>query len=372
MTDDKRELAPPAKSPAAMIAIAQQREIAEIQARMLIARANPRDEIAARDRIIRACASPVLAELASYEYSRGGSEISGPSIRLAEVLAQNWGNFDFGIRELEQRDGESTVEAYAWDIETNVTQRKTFQVPHTRYTKQHGNKALTDPRDIYEGVANQGARRLRACILGVIPREIQDLAVKQCEATLHTKVDITPERIKSLVQKFAECGVTPEMIEHRIQRRLDAITPALMVQLGRIYNSLKDGMSKPDNWFEEAPMMRPKPLDTPETGQEPKGAATPEPSTQTGEVKPDNPPPPPQAAAPASGDIDAVSSSQACAEVLRRMEEAFNSDDLGGLKAICADFIRRSQKDFTVSDVATMRTAYEQHLEALKKKRKGR
>jgi hypothetical protein len=237
------------RGPSAMVAVAQQREIAEVQTKMMLARANPRDEKAALDRILQACTRPTLAESALYSYSRGGADVSGPSIRLAEVLAQNWGNFDFGIRELEQRDGESTVEAYAWDIQNNVSQRKIFQVPHIRYSRNKGNTLLTDPRDIYEMVANQGARRLRACILGVIPGDVIEAASKQCDVTMNARVKITPELIQSLIEKFAEFKVTKEMIEKRIQRRLESIPPALVVQLGKIYNSLKDGMSKPDEWF---------------------------------------------------------------------------------------------------------------------------
>lgn len=56
-----------------------------------------------------------------YQYLRGGTKVTGPSIRLAEVLAQNWGNLSFGVKELEQRDGESIAMAYTWDLETNVT-----------------------------------------------------------------------------------------------------------------------------------------------------------------------------------------------------------------------------------------------------------
>jgi hypothetical protein len=233
----------------ALVAIAQQREIAEVQAAMILARSNPRDEKAAQDRILMACTRPGLAEKAMYAYTRGGAEVTGPSIRLAEVLAQNWGNFDFGIRELDQRDGESTVEAYAWDLETNVRQRKVFQVPHIRYTKNKGNVALSDPRDIYEMVANQGARRLRACILGVIPGDVQEEAIRQCEATLTEKAKVTPERLKALLEKFAEFGVTKEMIERRTQRHLESITPGMLIQLGKVYNSLKDGMSTPAEWF---------------------------------------------------------------------------------------------------------------------------
>ena len=234
-----------------MVAVAQQREIAEVQSKMILARMNPRDEKAALDRILQSCTRPKLAETALYSYSRGGAEVSGPSIRLAEVLAQNWGNFDFGVRELEQRDGESTVEAYAWDIQNNVSQRKIFQVPHIRHTKK-GRIVLTDPRDIYEMVANQGARRVRACILGVIPGDVIETAVHQCDVTMNARVNVTPELIQSLIDKFAEFHVTKEMLEKRIQRRLESIPPAMVVQLGKIYNSLKDGMSKADEWFGES------------------------------------------------------------------------------------------------------------------------
>ncbi len=227
----------------------QQRAIAETQAAMIIAKRFPRDQKAAMDRILMAAARPTLAEQSLYSYSRGGSEITGPSIRLAEALAQNWGNIQFGIRELEQRNGESSVEAFAWDIETNTRQVKVFQVPHIRHTRS-GTKRLEDPRDIYEMVANQGARRLRACILGVIPGDVIEGAVKQCELTMKTNLEITPEFIAQMLDRFAEFGVVKEQIEIRIQRRIDAMTPALAVQLKKIYTSMKDGMSKPDDWFE--------------------------------------------------------------------------------------------------------------------------
>lgn len=229
----------------------QQRAIAETQAAMVVAKRFPRDQIAAMDRILNACTRKSLAEQALYSYNKGGTDVTGPSIRLAEAIAQSWGNFQFGIRELEQRNGESTVEAFAWDIETNTRQTKVFQVPHVRHTSK-GQKALTDPRDVYELVANQGARRLRACILGVIPGDVIDAAVGQCELTLSSQVEITPDLIKNMVERFGEFGVTQAMIEKRIQRRMDAITPALVVNLRKIFNSMKDGMSAPSDWFEGA------------------------------------------------------------------------------------------------------------------------
>lgn len=229
----------------------QQRAIAEVQAALIIARANPRDHIRALDLILQDCTRQTLAEKATYNYARGGSDIVGPSIRLAECIAQRWGNMQFGVREIEQRDGESVVQAYAWDVESNTRREMTFTVPHVRDTKS-GRKTLTDARDIYEMVANQGARRLRACILGVVPGDIVERAVEQAEETLKTKTPVTAERVTKLVEAFGHYGVTKDQIEKRIQRRIDAITPALMAQMIKIGNSLRDGMSTPADWFEGA------------------------------------------------------------------------------------------------------------------------
>lgn len=235
-----------------MIDTEGQRAIQEVQAAMIIAKRFPRDVKASLDRILNTCTRQSLAEQALYTYSRGGTDISGPSIRLAEAVAQQWGNLQFGIRELEQRDGESTVEAFAWDLETNTRQVKVFQVPHTRYTKAKGNTPLSDPRDIYELVANQGARRLRACILGVIPGDVIDEAVRQCDATLSSSADTSPEAQKKIIEAFAAYKVTKDQIEKRIQRRIDAITPAQVVQLRKILISMRDGMSGPEDWFESS------------------------------------------------------------------------------------------------------------------------
>jgi hypothetical protein len=237
----------------------QARAVAEVQAALAIAKSAPRDPAAAVDRLLNACTRPTLAEVAVYQYARGGNDITGPSIRLAEAAAQCWGNLQYGIREVEQRDGASLVQAYAWDVESNTRREVIFSVPHTRHAKS-GAYALTDPRDIYEAVANAGARRLRACILGIIPGDVIDAAVRQCEVTLRTKSDTGEDAIARMVDAFAAFDVTRAQIEARIQRRLDAITPAQIAGLKKIYVSLRDGMSAPGDWFGDAKAADPEPI----------------------------------------------------------------------------------------------------------------
>ena len=225
------------------------RAVAEVQAALFIARTNPRDQKRAMDRILNACCRPSLAESAIYAYAKGGSSITGPSIRLAEAVAQQWGNMQFGIRELSNQGGKSEVQAFAWDVETNTRREITFTVPHIRHTKK-GSYKLEDPREIYELVANQGSRRLRACILAVVPGDVVEAAVNQCQLTLQSHTDVTAEGIKKLIEAFEPMGVTKTQIEKFCQCRAEAIKPAQIVRLRSIYTSLRDGMSSPSDWFE--------------------------------------------------------------------------------------------------------------------------
>jgi hypothetical protein len=225
------------------------RQMEEVKAMVFMAKQFPRDENAALERILKACERKSLAESAMYEYPRGGQKITGPSIRLAETIAQNWTNIDFGINELEQRGGESTVMAYAWDVETNTRQTKTFTVKHERKAKGIINR-LEDPRDIYELVANQGARRVRACILGIVPGDVVEAAVEKCKETLAKNIGDIKEHINKMIKAFEAYKVTPEMLEKFIGCKIEAFSANDLVRLGGVYNSLKDGMAKPEQYFE--------------------------------------------------------------------------------------------------------------------------
>lgn len=227
------------------------RQTQEVQGQIIMAKKFPRDEIAARNRILTACQRKRLAEQAEYEYKRGTSKVTGTSIRLAEAMAQNWGNLDFGFVELEQRNGESQVMAYCWDLETNTRQTKIFTVPHIRETKS-GNYPLTSSRDIYEMVANQAARRVRACILGIIPGDIQEEAVEQCRKTLADGEKLPLKDLIAGVLRTAkeEYAVPQESLEKYIGCKADSFSMNDLIRLKKVFNSIKDGMAKREEIFE--------------------------------------------------------------------------------------------------------------------------
>jgi len=275
----------------------QSREAQQVQVAMIAAKRFPRDEKAALDRILNSCCRESLAAVAQYQFSRGGSDISGPSIRLAESIAQHWGNIESGWRIVDTITGEdgiktSVVEAFAWDLESNYRVPRVFNVRHWRDTKS-GGYALKDERDIYELCANQAARRVRACLLSVIPGDIVEEAQKQCDTTLAAKADTSPEAQKKILQAFSGYGVNKAQIEAKIQRRIDAITPAQVITLRKIVASLKDGMSEAKDWFEVV-------ADAPEALNPDKAKATPKAKKSAPEPEP-QPSPEPEPAPVSSG-----------------------------------------------------------------------
>lgn len=241
-------VAAPQKPTGAMVST---REAQEVQAAVFMAKQFPRNENESIARIMRACDRIGLATKAVYSYPKGGTNVTGPSVRLAEAMAQAWGNIQSGVVELEQRDGESTCMAYCWDIETNTRECKIFTVKHQISTKK-GMKVLTDPREIYELVANQGARRKRACILNIIPGDVTELAVERCNKTLQSG-NRRPliDRLREMVDFFqTRFSVPLSSIEKYFGYKLDAFTEQDGITLANIFNTLKDGEAKREDYFQ--------------------------------------------------------------------------------------------------------------------------
>lgn len=239
----------PVKKDDSLMQVSESRAVAEVQASYVIAKKFPRNQNESYENIITACKRPFLAEQAMYAYPRGKTLVTGPSIRLAEALAQCWGNLDCGIREISQINGVSIAEAYAIDLQTNTRITKIFHVPHVRDTKE-GKKKLTESRDIYEMVANQGSRRLRACILGILPGDVIEAAVEQCKKTMQSSDVPLSEQIKKMITAFNEIGVKVEHIEKKLGHHLDVTIPAEIVTLKSIYRSIKDGMAQREDFFD--------------------------------------------------------------------------------------------------------------------------
>ena len=229
----------------------ESKQLAEVKGKMFLARQFPRDPERSLQAVLKECQIPKLAEAAQYEYPKGDTVVTGPSIRLVEVLARHWGNIDSGVTEIDTYADHTVVKAYAWDLEGNVSDEKTFSVPHKRTTKK-GSYKLTDERDIYEMVANKAARRKRSCLLAVMPGWYVEAALDACNDTLRKSVSngrSMDEVRASLLSAFAEVGITAVDIEARMGRPIDKLNENDVVKLRHLYSAIKDGFVKAADAF---------------------------------------------------------------------------------------------------------------------------
>lgn len=245
----------------------ESKQLSEIKGKMFLARQFPRDPEQSLQNVLMECQRPKLAEAAQYEYQKGDNVVTGPSIRLVEVLARHWGNIDSGVAEIDTHSDHTVVKAYAWDLENNVSDEKTFAVQHVRTTKR-GSYKLTDERDIYEMVANKAARRKRSCLLAVMPGWYVEAALDACSETLRNSVTNgkTIEEVReAVVTAFAEFGVSPDNIAAKLSRPIDKLDPNDIVKLRHLYAAIKDGFVKAQDAFD---LSAPTPEDLPSEEEE--------------------------------------------------------------------------------------------------------
>src|SRR5205085_5348809 len=126
----------------------------------------------------------------------------------------------YGVHELRRDDtaGESEVQAFAWDLETNTRSTRTFIVPHARMKGKERQK-LTDLNDIYLSNQNVGARAVRECIFTVLPPWFTEEAQDSCRRTLeHGEGKPLPERIAEMIGAFDKLGVKVPQIEQKLEK----------------------------------------------------------------------------------------------------------------------------------------------------------
>lgn len=229
--------------------VEQSRAIAEVQAAVVVAQQNPRDMQRALGDMRESCGMLALAQKAFYRVPNRGE---GPTVHLARDLARIWGNIQYGVHELSRNDdaGYSEIQAYAWDVQTNSRQSRTFQVPHARMARKERQK-LTDLGDIYLNNQNQGAKAVRECIFGVLPAWFVDEAEQICRNTLQNG-DGTPlaKRIEQCVDAFAGIQVNASALEKRVGRPRAKWEAQDLASLLTSYQSIQRGEMRVEDEFD--------------------------------------------------------------------------------------------------------------------------
>lgn len=220
--------------------LAAEKEAKQMEIAMITAKRFPRDYTEVEIKVEKACSRERLAAAAEYSFPRAGETITGASVRLMEVIAQCYGNVEFGVSEIQRYTDYSEGEAFAWDFENNIRVSRRFTVPHYRDTKS-GRKRVTEDRDIREIVFNFGSRNMRACIERVIPRDLVDLALEKCRETLNGDGKGLADRIKKCKKAFEAYEIDALLLERIIGEKCDRWNAGHLRLAIQYFNALKDG-----------------------------------------------------------------------------------------------------------------------------------
>lgn len=179
------------------------------------------------------------AEECVYALPRGGKPIKGPSVRLAEIIASQWGNCRVGARVVHVDRVEKYVEAEGvfHDLETNTA---TTARVRRRLSRRDG-RLLDDDMIVVTGNAACAIAK-RNAILGGVPKAAWRRAYEDVEAVLAGDVKTLAERRDRALKSFAAFGVTPEQIFVALGvDGLDDIKLNHMATLTAMRSSLKSG-----------------------------------------------------------------------------------------------------------------------------------
>lgn len=148
-------------------------EKAMIDIQISTAKAFPRNIRNATENIVAiATMDKPTAESCNYALPRGGKHISGPSVHLARIIAQQWGNIRVDSRVVAVDATHVTAEAVCFDLETNVAVKT--QVKRSIVGKQgrYNDDMITVTGNAACAIA------LRNAVYSVVPKSVIDKAYK--------------------------------------------------------------------------------------------------------------------------------------------------------------------------------------------------
>lgn len=188
------------------------------------------------------------AKVCTYSVPRGGKSITGPSVHLAKILLQQWGNLRVEAKVVETGDKQLTSEAVCFDLETNIAVK--VQVKRSIMTKT--GRMTDDMITVTGNAANSIA--LRNAVYNVIPRgvvdKVYDSAKKMITGDLSTETKLIAKR-KHVVDALKDTySVTEEEVLKAVGKAAQSqLTADDIITLIGIGTAIKDGDTTVDFAF---------------------------------------------------------------------------------------------------------------------------
>lgn len=229
--------------------VAYLQDKATIDTMVATAHAFPRNIKRATDNAIAiATLDKETAATCTYSVPRAGKAITGPSVHLAKIIAQVWGNMRIEAKVIDTDMKNVTCQAIAFDLESNVAMK--VEVKRSITTRSG---RMSEDMIVVTGNAGNSIA-LRNAIFAVVPKAVTDKVYKEAMKTITG--DISDEtkllkRRKQVVDGLKNTyGVTElEVLNSIGKSSLDHIGADELVVLIGIGTSIKDGDTTVDEAF---------------------------------------------------------------------------------------------------------------------------
>ena len=336
---------------------------AEVDIQISTAKRYPRDLVqVSRDIMSMATLNEATAASCFYTLPRGGKNIQGPSIRLAEIAISCFGNLRVGSRiistDAQSQNPHVVIQATVFDLQKNVAvsiEKRRRITPKKDY-KNGGHLPPSDD-DVNLAVNSGTAIALRDATFKVIPLALINPVFEQAKKVAIGDAKTLTDRRAKCFDMFAKMGVIKERVLAFLEKTaIEAVDLGDIEKLIGVYNTIKDGedgtniddvfpqvdaagkftpkpgvTGKPEDHppglepkpapANAVPAPKPEPPKAPAQTQAPPAAAAPEPEKA--------PEPPPAAAAPAP----TTPAPEASKSANKKIE--VKADDLEAVKKMC-------------------------------------
>lgn len=229
-----------------------QQDKAAIDVQISTAKAYPRNIKRAIDNSIAIVTmDKETASTCTYAVPRDGKAITGPSVHLAKILAQNWGNLRVEAKVIGIDIKHVTSQAVCWDLENNLGIK--VEVKRSIMTKR--GRMSDDMITVTGNAAN--AIALRNAVLSVIPKAIVDKVYSEAKHKITGDVSDKTKllaRRKQVVDGLKDTfGLTEAEITGAVGKvTIDHLTSDDLVVLIGIGTAIKDGDTDVETAFRKA------------------------------------------------------------------------------------------------------------------------
>jgi len=222
---------------------------AQIDTQVATAHAFPRDiKRSTNNAIAIATMDKETASTCTYSVPRAGKAITGPSVHLAKIIIQVWGNMRTEAKVISVDDKTLTSQAIAWDLESNVAMKS--EVKRSIMTKTG---RMSEDMIVVTGNAGNSIA-LRNAIFSVVPKSVTDKVYREAMQLLTGDISDDTKLIKKRKQVvdglISAYKVTEDEVLSAIGKAsIDHIGKDEIVVLIGIGTAIKDGDTTIDQAF---------------------------------------------------------------------------------------------------------------------------